>query len=174
MDPAKHQAQMAAFAETMKTGDLFNDMRVKAAQTAYMQNADLYANLKRNAPLASGEIEKDLAARRETSKQIWSKVGQRRTTRCAALATRCVRLRIVSARVRRWSVAAFKPSPTAHRKRRQPLSALRAQRLHFVAQRHFGALAGGAIDIARGTLVARDGRSAVGRTSGARGAAGLF
>ncbi|WP_186121603.1 phage tail tape measure protein [Burkholderia gladioli] len=76
MDPAKRQAQMAAFAETMKTGDLFNDMQVKAALTAYMQNADLYNELKTNAQKASGEIQKDLEARRETSKQIWSEVGQ--------------------------------------------------------------------------------------------------
>ncbi|WP_425127321.1 phage tail tape measure protein [Burkholderia gladioli] len=76
MDPAKRQAQMAAFAETMKTGDLFNDMQVKAALTAYMQNADLYNELKTNAQKASGEIQKDLEARRATSKQIWSEVGQ--------------------------------------------------------------------------------------------------
>ncbi|WP_186100755.1 phage tail tape measure protein [Burkholderia gladioli] len=76
MDPAKRQAQVAAFAETMKTGDLFNDMQVKAALTAYMQNADLYNELKTNAQKASGEIQKDLEARRETSKQIWSEVGQ--------------------------------------------------------------------------------------------------
>ncbi|MCR1769114.1 phage tail tape measure protein [Burkholderia glumae] len=76
MDPAKRQAQMDAFAETMKTGDLFNDMQVKAALTAYMQNADLYNELKTNAQKASGEIQKDLEARRETSKQIWSEVGQ--------------------------------------------------------------------------------------------------
>ncbi|MGS0981981.1 phage tail tape measure protein [Burkholderia glumae] len=76
MDPARRQAQMDAFAETMKTGDLFNDMQVKAALTAYMQNADLYNELKTNAQKASGEIQKDLEARRETSKQIWSEVGQ--------------------------------------------------------------------------------------------------
>lgn len=56
----------------MKTGDLFADMQVKAALTAYMQNADLYQRLKQNAARASGEIEQDLIAQRETSKQIWS------------------------------------------------------------------------------------------------------
>ncbi|TKC83826.1 phage tail protein [Trinickia terrae] len=76
LDPAKRQAQMRAFEDTMKTGDLFNDMQVKAALTAYMQNADLYQNLKRNAAQANGEIEKDLADRRATSKQIWSEVVQ--------------------------------------------------------------------------------------------------
>lgn len=76
LDPAKRQAQMRAFEDTMKTGDLFNDMQVKAALTAYMQNADLYQKLKRNAADANGEMEKDLADRRATSKQIWSEVVQ--------------------------------------------------------------------------------------------------
>ncbi|MBU9165602.1 phage tail tape measure protein [Burkholderia multivorans] len=76
LDPAKRQAQMRAFEDTMKTGDLFNDMQVKAALTAHMQNADLYQKLKRNAADASGEIDKDLADRRATSKQIWSEVVQ--------------------------------------------------------------------------------------------------
>ncbi|TCW72823.1 phage tail tape measure protein [Burkholderia sp. SRS-25] len=76
LDPAKRQAQMRAFEDTMKTGDLFSDMQVKAALTAYMQNADLYQKLKRNAADANGEMEKDLADRRATSKQIWSEVVQ--------------------------------------------------------------------------------------------------
>lgn len=75
-DPAKQQAMLQAFEATMKTGDLFADMQVKAALTAYMQNADLYQRLKQNAAQASGEIEQDLIARRETSKQIWAEVGQ--------------------------------------------------------------------------------------------------
>ena len=41
-----------------------------------MRNADLYQRLKQNAARASGEIEQDLIARRETSKQIWSEVTQ--------------------------------------------------------------------------------------------------
>ncbi|MCZ2898079.1 phage tail tape measure protein, partial [Burkholderia thailandensis] len=75
LDPAKRQKQIRAFEETMKTGDLFNDMQVKAALTAYLQNADLYTNLKRNAASASGEIEKDLKDRRDASKQIWKEVA---------------------------------------------------------------------------------------------------
>ncbi|TDA49180.1 phage tail tape measure protein, partial [Burkholderia pyrrocinia] len=76
LDPAKRQAQMRACEDTMKTGDLNNHMQVKAALTAYMQNADLYQKLKRNAAGANGEIDKDLADRRATSKQIWSEVVQ--------------------------------------------------------------------------------------------------
>ncbi|CAJ0859517.1 phage tail tape measure protein [Ralstonia flatus] len=75
-DPAKRDAQMRAFEETMKTGDLFNDMQVKAALTAYMQNADLYQRLKREGAKAAGEIEKDLEDRRASSKQKWAEVGQ--------------------------------------------------------------------------------------------------
>ncbi|WP_244744926.1 phage tail tape measure protein [Paraburkholderia terricola] len=75
-DPDKRRAQIAAFEDTMKTGDLFNDMQVKAALTAYLQNADLYQKLKKESAQASGEIAKDLADRRDASKQIWSEVGQ--------------------------------------------------------------------------------------------------
>ncbi|MFL9997361.1 phage tail tape measure protein [Paraburkholderia sediminicola] len=75
-DPDKRRAQIAAFEDTMKTGDLFNDMQVKAALTAYLQNADLYQRLKKDSAQASGEIAKDLADRRDASKQIWSEVGQ--------------------------------------------------------------------------------------------------
>ncbi|SHK25629.1 phage tail tape measure protein [Paraburkholderia terricola] len=75
-DPEKRRAQIAAFEDTMKTGDLFNDMQVKAALTAYLQNADLYQKLKRESARASGGIAKDLADRRDASKQIWSEVGR--------------------------------------------------------------------------------------------------
>ena len=75
-DPDKRKAQIAAFEDTMKTGDLFNDMQVKAALTAYLQNADLYQRLKKESAQANGEIVKDLADRRDASKQIWSEVGQ--------------------------------------------------------------------------------------------------
>ncbi|QDQ28318.1 phage tail tape measure protein [Chitinimonas arctica] len=75
-DPSNQQAMLKAFAETMKTGDLFADMQVKAALTAYMQNSALYANLKRDSKAASKDIEKDLADRRASAKQLWSEVGQ--------------------------------------------------------------------------------------------------
>ena len=75
-NPAKRQAQIAAFEDTMKTGDLFSDMQVKAALTAYLQNADLYQKLKKDSSQANGEIAKDLADRRDSSKQVWSEVTQ--------------------------------------------------------------------------------------------------
>ena len=75
-DPQKRRAQIAAFEDTMKTGDLFTDMQVKAALTAYLQNAQLYERLKKNSSQATGEIAKDLADRRDSSKQVWSEVGQ--------------------------------------------------------------------------------------------------
>lgn len=74
LDPAKRQKQIRAFEETMKTGDLFTDMQVKAALTAYLQNADIYQKMKRNGADISGQIQKDLDDRRETSKQIWKEV----------------------------------------------------------------------------------------------------
>ncbi|OMS24466.1 phage tail protein [Burkholderia pseudomallei] len=74
LDPEKRQKQIRAFEETMKTGDLFTDMQVKAALTAYLQNADIYQKMKRNGADISGQIQKDLDDRRETSKQIWKEV----------------------------------------------------------------------------------------------------
>ncbi|GAA5785122.1 phage tail tape measure protein [Chitiniphilus shinanonensis] len=75
-DPKKAEEMKAAFEAAMKTGDLFADMQVKAALTAYMQNGELYRKLKRDAAQANGEIERDLADRRATSKQMWAEVGQ--------------------------------------------------------------------------------------------------
>lgn len=74
-DPAKRQAQIKAYEAAMKTGDLFTDMQVKTALTAYIQNSALYAKLKREAVESNGLLEKNLEERRQTSKQKWSEVG---------------------------------------------------------------------------------------------------
>jgi hypothetical protein len=67
---------MEALEESMKTGDLFTDMQVKAALTAYMQNKDLYEKLKKEGAAASGEIDKDLKDRRDQSMNKWKEAGQ--------------------------------------------------------------------------------------------------
>ncbi|MGV8899993.1 MAG: phage tail tape measure protein [Burkholderiaceae bacterium] len=74
-DPEQQKRMLAAFAESMKTGDLFTDMQVKAALTAYMQNSNLYAKMKKESAGVTGDIEKDLADRRASSKQKWSEMG---------------------------------------------------------------------------------------------------
>lgn len=75
-DPAKAKAMMNAFEESMRTGDLFADMQVKAALTAYMQNKDLYKQLKKDSGNASGILDKNLAERRDGSAQKWKETGQ--------------------------------------------------------------------------------------------------
>lgn len=75
-DPTKAKAMMKAFEESMRTGDLFSDMQVKAALTAYMQNKDLYKQLKKDSGNASGILDKNLGERRDGSAQKWKETGQ--------------------------------------------------------------------------------------------------
>ncbi|WP_175981447.1 phage tail tape measure protein [Burkholderia sp. BCC1630] len=172
MDPAKRQTQMAAFAETMKTGDLFNDMQVKAALTAYMQNAELYSNLKHNAQQASGEIQKDLEARRETSKQIWSEVGQRWDDAMRSIGDA---LRPITDRVGEAAKGAGSGIQSAADSAPKATAAVVGIAGTVLAVRGAKALWGvgrGLFDIARGTLLARGGRGAAGRKGAAGGAVG--
>ncbi len=74
-DEGRKKQMLQSFAETMKTGDLFNDMQVKAALTAYMQNADLYRKLRDDSAKATKDLDQGLIERRENSKQKWSEVG---------------------------------------------------------------------------------------------------
>ncbi|MEW2928331.1 phage tail tape measure protein [Pseudomonas juntendi] len=76
VDPEKAKAALEALERTLRTGDIFADMQVKAALTAYGQNRGLYEELKADSRKASGILDKNLAERRETSKQQWSELGQ--------------------------------------------------------------------------------------------------
>ncbi|WP_367599271.1 phage tail tape measure protein [Pseudomonas fulva] len=75
-DPEKAKAALEALERTLRTGDIFADMQVKAALTAYGQNRGLYEELKADSRKASGILDKNLAERRETSKQQWAELGQ--------------------------------------------------------------------------------------------------
>ncbi len=75
-DPDKAKAALEALEKTLRTGDLFADMQVKAALTAYAQNRGLYAELKADSQKASGILDKNLAERRETSSQQWAETAQ--------------------------------------------------------------------------------------------------
>ncbi|MBC8994988.1 phage tail tape measure protein [Pseudomonas sp. N40(2020)] len=75
-DPEKAKAMMASFEESLKTGDLFADMQVKAALSAYMQNKALYSQLKNDSRDATGILDKNLAERRESSSQKWAEMAQ--------------------------------------------------------------------------------------------------
>lgn len=79
VDPEKATAALAALEKSLRTGDVFADQQVKAALTAYAQNRGLYNTLKadsRDEEKVAGILDKNLAERRETSKQRWSELGQ--------------------------------------------------------------------------------------------------
>ncbi|KPM58126.1 phage tail protein [Pseudomonas putida] len=76
VDPEKAKAALDALEKTLRTGDIFADMQVKAALTAYGQNRGLYEELKADSQKASGILDKNLAERRETSAQQWAELGQ--------------------------------------------------------------------------------------------------
>ena len=154
-DPAKRQAQIAAFEEVMKTGDLFNDMQVKAALTAYMQNSDLYAKLKREAAESNGLLEKNLNERRETSKRKWAEVGNAINDALETVgdALRPVTDRVADAvaGVTRFSTSLAKMNPTV-------TTTVATVAAAFLGLRTLGAawkIGKGAFDIARGTIMAR-------------------
>lgn len=71
-DPVKAKSMLESLEKSLRTGDLFADMQVKAALTAFSQNKALYEQLKTNAQSATGILDKNLAERRQTSSQIWS------------------------------------------------------------------------------------------------------
>ncbi|MFP3535331.1 phage tail tape measure protein [Pseudomonas protegens] len=74
-NPAKAKAMLNALEQSLRTGDLFSDMQVKAALTAYSQNRELYQKLKNDSLSAKGILDKNLAERRETSSQLWSETA---------------------------------------------------------------------------------------------------
>ncbi|MCP3792096.1 phage tail tape measure protein [Pseudomonas sp. N2-11] len=76
VDPEKAKAALEALEKTLRTGDLFADMQVKAALTAYGQNRGLYNELKADSMKATGILDKNLAERRETSALRWSELVQ--------------------------------------------------------------------------------------------------
>ncbi|MCK9775972.1 phage tail tape measure protein [Pseudomonas syringae] len=75
-DPAKAKEMLNSLEQALRTGDLFADMQVKAALTAYTQNRGLYEQLKKDSQNASGILDKNLAERRGASSQIWAETFQ--------------------------------------------------------------------------------------------------
>ncbi|KAF2395395.1 phage tail tape measure protein [Pseudomonas frederiksbergensis] len=75
-DPEKAKAMMASLEESLRTGDLFADMQVKAALSAFMQNKALYSQLKNDSRDATGILDKNLSERRESSSQKWAEMAQ--------------------------------------------------------------------------------------------------
>ncbi|KJZ51677.1 phage tail tape measure protein [Pseudomonas marginalis] len=75
-DPEKAKAMIASLEQALRTGDLFADMQVKGALTAYMQNKELYAQLKKDSASATGILDKNLEERRQASAQKWAEMAQ--------------------------------------------------------------------------------------------------
>ena len=75
-DPEKAKAMIASLEKALRTGDLFADMQVKGALTAFMQNKELYASLKKDSANATGILDKNLEERRQSSAQKWSEMAQ--------------------------------------------------------------------------------------------------
>lgn len=75
-DPEKAKAMIASLEQALRTGDLFADMQVKGALTAYMQNKELYAQLKKESADATGILDKNLEERRQASSQKWAEMAQ--------------------------------------------------------------------------------------------------
>jgi TP901 family phage tail tape measure protein len=75
-NPEKAKAMMASLEESLRTGDLFADMQVKAALSAFMQNKALYSQLKNDSRDATGILDKNLSERRESSSQKWAEMAQ--------------------------------------------------------------------------------------------------
>ena len=75
-DPEKAKAMIASLEQALRTGDLFADMQVKGALTAYMQNKELYAQLKKDSADATGILDKNLEERRQASAQKWAEMAQ--------------------------------------------------------------------------------------------------
>ena len=75
-DPEKAKAMIASLESALRTGDLFVDMQVKGALTAFMQNKELYTKLKSESASATGILDKNLEERRQSSAQKWSEMAQ--------------------------------------------------------------------------------------------------
>ncbi|ODP33062.1 phage tail tape measure protein [Pandoraea sp. ISTKB] len=166
LDPEKRRKQIAAFEDTMKTGDLFNDMQVKAALTAYMQNADLYQQLKKESATATGEIKKDLADRRDSSKQLWSEVGQEWNDAMRSIGDA---LRPVTDAVGAAAKGAGEGLRTLTDSSPKATLAVAGVASAFLAYRGLKStyqIGRGVFDIARGTLMARGGAVAGGKGAG--------
>ncbi len=75
-NPEKAKAMLSSLEQALRTGDIFADMQVKSALTAYVQNKALYEQLKNEATGASGILNKNLSERRDTSSQKWAETIQ--------------------------------------------------------------------------------------------------
>ncbi|ORC49912.1 phage tail protein [Burkholderia sp. A27] len=171
-DPDKRRAQIAAFEDTMKTGDLFNDMQVKAALTAYLQNADLYQKLKRESAQASGEIAKDLADRRDASKQIWSEVGQQWNDAMRSIGDALRPVTDAVGHAAKTAGEGLTKITDAAPKTTMAVAGVAASLIAYRGAKSFFQIGRGALDIARGSILVARGGARGGQAGGAAGPVG--
>lgn len=166
-DPVKRKAQIAAFEDTMKTGDLFNDMQVKAALTAYLQNADLYQRLKKASAQASGEIAKDLADRRDASKQVWSEVTQQWNDAMRSIGDALRPVTDLAGHAAKSTGEGLAKITDAAPKATMAVASVAGAFIAYRGAKSLLQIGRGAIDIARGAaLVGRGGAGSAGSTAG--------
>ncbi|WP_035552094.1 phage tail tape measure protein [Burkholderia sp. 9120] len=171
-DPQKRRAQIAAFEDTMKTGDLFTDMQVKAALTAYLQNAELYERLKKNSSQATGEIAKDLADRRDSSKQVWSEVGQQWNDAMRSIGDALRPVTDAVGHATKATGTGLAKMTDAAPKATMAVAGVAAGLIAWRGAKSLWGIGRGALDIARGSiLVARGGKAGGGGKGG--GVAGV-
>ena len=89
-DPEKAKAMIASLEQALRTGDLFADMQVKGALTAYMQNKELYAQLKKDSASATGILDKNPEERRQASAQKWAEMAQGMDEAMRAIGDACL------------------------------------------------------------------------------------
>ncbi|ORC47097.1 phage tail protein [Burkholderia sp. A27] len=171
-DPEKRRAQIAAFEDTMKTGDLFNDMQVKAALTAYLQNADLYQKLKRESAQASGEIAKDLADRRDASKQVWSEVGQQWNDAMRSIGDALRPVTDAVGHAAKTAGEGLTKITDAAPKTTMAVAGVAAGLIAYRGAKSLFQIGRGALDLARGSILVARGGARGGKGGGAAGPVG--
>lgn len=168
-DPAKRRAQIAAFEDTMKTGDLFNDMQVKAALTAYLQNADLYQRLKKDSAQPTGEIAKDLGDRRDASKQVWSEVGQQWNDAMRSIGDALRPVTDAAGHAAKATGEGLAKVTDAAPKATMAVAGLAAGLLGYRSAKSLFQIGRGAVDIARGAILVGRGGAGGATVGGGKG-----
>ncbi|AXE91710.1 phage tail tape measure protein [Paraburkholderia terricola] len=171
-DLDKRRVQIAAFEDTMKTGDLFNDMQVKAALTAYLQNAELYQKLKKESAQASGEIAKDLADRRDASKQVWREVGQQWNDAMRSIGDALRPVTDAVGHAAKTAGEGLTKITDAAPKTTMAVAGVAAGLIAYRGAKSLFQIGRGALDIARGSVLVARGGAGGGKAGGAAGPVG--
>lgn len=86
-DPEKAKAALDALEKSLRTGDLFADMQVKAALTAYSQNKSLYEQLKKDSQSSGGSSIRTWPSGAKRRNRCGTSWARRLAMACAAWVT---------------------------------------------------------------------------------------